>query len=902
MAQEWSFVGLQHAQINGVDGDYSVNVPSGTQEGDLMLLFVADKDDTGYPTVTNPTAGTWTSRVSDTVLSGWYWVFKAWEKLATGSEPSTYTVNCSRPTGDQSGGVMILLVLRGIGVYDESTYDEETGQIHQGPALTVDNADSAMVQFSLNLSTDGSHGDDTGFWNEVTGALILDHMGLAAAGVAILNVGAGSQQLRIDSDSSITARNYAFAYRGIVAGEAALQGVATASLEGHLLAGGQAALQGVGTIDPQPSAIFGGQATLQGVSRLLAQADAVPFLDFTTYDAYIETPGGLFGLIFYDEAQPETVPVPLQPTRTDVGNNPDEIRPEFGNYFAQSDFSHGAGQRYFHQPGRDYKRFFYSEGFDITEPGRLRHLYALAEAYDSASIGALAQAGGLPFAAVGNRIRRGDGNFPGTWTEENPHVAEGDQTVEDLAAEGARLFAALGTNGVHVRSAAGTWSHLQPDGSTNLSVGTATRLAWLKERLIVVGGTASRSVYEVNPTGGSSTPTAIETLPEGWTFQGIFEAGGYIHVCAVNVDAGLSRVHHYGLNSSLSALEKKSSTPWPQGQLVYCGAGFPGLAFLGVAKRNSSEGYDPVLYRATIDANRGELEYTEIREEEGAGSSDLGVRAIAPLGESIITGWSLGSGAYGGARDGVAAYHVARQAFVHHLKKSGAGGSKRISAILPYKGRLLLSIQGDGLYYEDLSSLVTSAQLVTSAADWNNAGQKVWDLVEVSHDALPASTSIKVEYATRLQEGATWAEIFTSDVAGSEAMTGRVSNVKSQLFALRLTSVGTSSADPEFLGYSVRSLPSPATAEFQLTRFARLLSVDRRDEDGGLVLQDPRAVLLGLQQAMFSFVNFYEPGVSWIAYLKDASTVEPAQPFYDSSTGEALRDVFVVRLQMIGSR
>jgi hypothetical protein len=660
-----------------------------------------------------------------------------------------------------------------------------------------------------------------------------------------------------------------------------------------------AALQGVATLDAEVTYVAGLQVLLQGIARVTAEIFGTPFHDFTIYDAYIDAAGNSYGLLFYDKQEPETVALELQPTRSDVGNNPEEIRPEYGNFFAQSDFSHGAGQHYYHQPGRDPKRFFYSEGFDISEPGKLSHLRALAEAYDSTSVGrGLAQVGGLPFVAIGNRIRRGDGAFPGTWTEENPHVAEGDQTVQDLTAEGARLFAALGTNGVHIRSSAGTWSHFQPDGATNLNTGTPTRVAWLKERLIVVGGTSSRSIYEV---AASSTPTAMETLPEGWTFEDIFEAGGFIHACAVNVNAGMSRIHHYGLNSGLTALEKKSSTALPKDQLAYSGAGYLGFAYIGVGRMNSSGGYDPILYRATINDN-GALDYAEIREETGAGSADLGVRSIATAGETILVGWSLGSGAFGGARDGIAVYNIARDAFAYHLRKTGAGAAQRVLDIMPFKGRVLISLAGDGLYYEDLVTYVATAQLVTSLADWNNAGRKVWDTVEISHDPLPAATAVKVEYGLQSQELASWTEVFTSSVDGAEGDNGRISNVKSRLFALRITGTASASATPGFLGYSVRSLPSPATPEWALTRYIRLLAKDRKDEDGQLIYQDPRAVLLALQDALHSFVTFYEAGFSWTAWLTDVSAVEPAQPLYEETKGEARKDVFVVRLKMIGTR
>jgi hypothetical protein len=661
-----------------------------------------------------------------------------------------------------------------------------------------------------------------------------------------------------------------------------------------------ATMQGVAGLTPTLQGRFGFAVVMQAVARLTAGIEGVPFHDFTVYDAYLESSIRSEGLLFFDEQKPETVSRKLTPTRQDVGNNPEEVRPEFGDMFAQGDFSHGAGQRYFHQAGRDPKKYWYSEGFDISEPGKLTHLRAIAEARDSTTIGRVEQVGDLPFVVNGQRVDRGNGSWPGTWTAEDPSAADPDQNVLDICAEGARLYAALnvGTASVRIRDSAGVWTHFQV-GGVDLVVGTATRLAWLMSRLMVIGGTNARSIYEV---AASATPTAIETLPEGWIFADLFEAEGFIHATAVNANAGLSRVHHYGLNTTSTAIEKKSSTPFPQGQLIYTGCGFPGLAFLAGGVRNSSGGYDPILYRAAVGQDLGALQYEEIRQETGAGVSDLSVRACIPMGETILAGWSLGSGAYGGARDGIAVYHIGRNAFAHHLRKTASGGALRVAGIMPYQGRVLISITGDGLYYEDLTTYFTTAQLVTSAADWNNAGLKVWDQIEISHDALAANHAIAVAYTTETFETATWNTVFTSDLEGATRQDGRLSNVKARQFALRITSTATAAATPVFLAYNVRSLPSPVNAEFQLTRFIRLLGKDRKDEDAPFVFNDPDDMLAFLQDSIYQFVNFYESNASWIAWLEDVSTVEPEQPFYDLTHGEALKDAFVVRLQMTGTR
>jgi hypothetical protein len=867
-------------------GGLTVPKPVGTDDRDVLIVQIQSSG-----ALTNVVAPPgWDLLDSRAFGSRERWI---WTRLAGVGEPASYVWTWN------SASVTTTAVAECVknAVYSIRDWDAAVGNNLSPASPSIDVLDDDFILWlnACGLTSGTATTEPAGYTERIE---VGDMNGEIATISATADGATGVKTGSMSTSTDWCATHIALA--GFTEGQGTLQGVATITPEPNILAGGDALLQGVAAFTPDAQILHGGLVTLQGIARVTSEADAVPRLDFTTYDAYLEAGGEIKGLVFYDEQRPETVSRRLEPTRTDVGNNPDEIRPDFGNFFAQSDFSHGAGQTYFHQPGRDPKKVFYLEGFDISEPGRLTHLHALDDAVLSASIGAATQVGDVPIVAAGTGVKVGNGIFPGTWGDEDPSGADGDVTVNDIIAEGARAFAALATAtaSVRVRSAAGAWSRYQPDGSTDLNVGTATRLAWIKSRLMVVGGTNGRSIYEI---AASSTPTAIEVLPEGWAFEHIFEAGGLIHACAVNAAAGLSRVHHYGLNTAGSLIEKKSSTPWPQGQLMYVGAGFPGLAFIAGGKRNSSGGYDPILYRATMN-ELGEMNYVEIREDKGAGASDLSVRAITTLGETVLVGWSLGSGAFSGARDGIAIYHIARDAFALHLRKTGGGASQRVRSIMPYKGRVLVSFTGDGLYYEDLATFVPTATLVTSLADWNNAGRKVWDLVEVSHDPLAAGTSFLVEYDTVAQELASWDPVILSSALGSEGGSGRLSNVRSRVFALKITSTASASASPSFLGYSARSLPAPALAEFQLTRYIRLLAKDQKDEDAQPLSQNPRELLSFLQDALYSFVKFYESGTTWTAWLEDASTVEPSQPFYETTSGEALRDAYVVRLQLTGTK
>jgi hypothetical protein len=841
--------------------------PSGVAAGDVLLLYGASP---------NVTTG-WTQLGSNSTSQ------ELWIKTAGTTEPATYAITLRH-------NAAIMAAYSGVASWGAPSYI--VGQTMSNVAVTE--YSSFVVRFGyyfapapFDKGTPAGYVErkDIQFITSFTFRYQLVDKGPVGTGTQGGTFPTGTQE----TISLVLAP---------VPSQTTMQVAVGFSPEGQVYRGTTGDAQAVATLGAQAGVTYGSEVAMQSVSRFIGDATGTHALDFTNYDAYIETTDDFFGVLFDDTEKPTDTSRRLQPVRQDVGNNPAEIRPEFGDIFAQNDFSHGSGQTYFHQLGRDPKRYFTSEGFDIYEPGRMKHLQRLSACFEDPLTGPLAQADGLPFVGVGTMVRRGDGTLPGTWIDEDPTAGEADQTVLSLSAEGARLYAALGAAGVHVRSSAGVWSHLQPDGATDLNINPATGVFWLKDRLMVIGGTDSRQIFEVV---ADSTPTAIDTLKEGWRFVSVGEAGGFLEACAVNTDAAQSVIYSYGLNDTADAIERKSSTPMPIGQLAWVVNGTIGTAFIGGGKANEDGGYDPFLYRATVN-NLGELDYILIRQEQGSSGADLSVRAITPIGDSVLVSWTLGSDAlYGEARDGIAVYHLGRDSFARHLRREGGGGANKVFSILPYKGSTLVAIDSFGLYFEDLNAWVPSASLVTSLADWNNAGDKVWDQVEVAHDPLPAGASVGVEYTLLPQVAEDWNNAFLSNVAGSEGQSARLGNTTSRIFALRISSNISVSGRPVVQSYSVRSHPRPSRPEWDIVRTIRLVDVDQKDDQAEAVTQDPRERMEALRAAINTWITFYESGVTWTAFLTDVAKYEPAQPFYDTTGGETFKDAFIVQLKMTGT-
>lgn len=630
---------------------------------------------------------------------------------------------------------------------------------------------------------------------------------------------------------------------------------------------------------------------LSAPTRLLTELIEDPALnhDFSRFSAYIDD----LGVVYLSGRGKESSTLPVEPPRADTGSSEFETRPDFGNFFSQGDFSGGGLQREYHRPTADKERFWESEGFDISKPGLLQHLNSVTQV-DPITFTAplyLEEADGLPFLAQGTSVYVGSGSFPGTWSAEDPSGSESAATVLDLTSRGDEVFAALGAAGVHIRSSAGVWDHYQPDAATDLDTGTTTKVAWLKDRLFVVGA-SGRSLYEVV---ADSTPTAVETLPESWTFEGLFEVGPFVYATAVSLTSGLSRIHAFGLNDAGSAIEKKASTAMPKGDLAYSGIGYLGRAFVGGGRQNESDGLDPFLYEA-IPADNGSLQLLLISADEGPSTSDLSVRCFASLRESIVFGWSRSTG-----RVGLGSYNLARNAFTQDLRDNTASSTVRVVDVIRYRGRMLFTTES-GFFFEALDSPVPSATLITSAADWNNAGLKDWSLFQVKHDPLVINTSVTLEYTKRDPEFEEWEPALTSDLPGSSGSDAFLQDVKSRTLSVRLTSTASGSNQPMLRSFSVRSTPAPEQTEWTLVRTVRVVDRDRKDRRAEPVKRDPRAYRDVLHGLAYTWVTLYEPGATWIGYVQSVKEAEPAEAPASETRGAREAETFYVELRLVARR
>jgi hypothetical protein len=630
-------------------------------------------------------------------------------------------------------------------------------------------------------------------------------------------------------------------------------------------------------------------------------------LELADYDALITLSGQpQVGVIGYedDSTKPQTKTLDLRPPKQQF-TSPTEFEqaPAYGDQFGQSDFSHGAGQKRYHSVGRDPKAYWYSDGVDISDPGRVKLLHdgtLTAEALPN--IGRTVEIiNDLPFVINNNgatRVRRGDGTWPGVWTAEDPGGGAG--TCYDLTTSGDIGFAAQGN--IYTRSAAGVWSTYTTKATTDVD-----RILWTKGRIIAADG---RNIYEVTASGGTLGVTflAMRTLPTSWRYEAIWEQGEFVYASAINTTTGRCEIHHFGPNSTLAALEWKGSMEMPRGQLIYSGMGYGTYGYLGggVIEQGSAAKLHPIVYQTVPDA-RGFLSYIKLAEDNvfpGVHTLDHSVKAFEAYGEACLMGWNdYDSITDAGIRSGLAVHYPARDAFANHLSAVQTGTGAAVTGIRVYRGRILYVRAGVGLHYEDITNYAVGGSITTSWADFNNAGKKLWDTFDMAHSPLRAAEQIAV-LSSFDPEGAASTTVLSDNTVGSTGATSTDTSNTQKGRVMQMTAYLTRGTDttktPILYSLSARANPFPTVAEFVLTRTFRILPKDQKDEVAQVVTCDPNAVKVQLEAMANNWVTVIEPGKTWTAYVVSAMDVTPMLPHARTADGTDIsNEGFIVQLQMI---
>lgn len=495
-----------------------------------------------------------------------------------------------------------------------------------------------------------------------------------------------------------------------------------------------------------------------------------------------------------------------------VAANPEDLRSESGQTFSRSQFSGGEGLDRAHRrdgTDRDWSRYWDSRGVDVTpgKPGEPEDL----ELLHSSSLLRAADVGGLNpethMVRIGTALygvisdptqvdRTADPTASSpTWTVEDPHAGEGAANVRDLAVLGDEVYAAIGSNGIHKRSNAGTWSHWSDLGAI---------WCWgVKGRILAVNS-AGTGLYEARSGSGS---VLLHTLPAGTEWHDVVDAGGAILASAEDG-------YIYAFVEEEGELVLRGQTLIEGEQPTALGFA-QGILFIGTAQQTTAGGYIGRLWRALFVGLRlRDAQVIRTWGDESETRNRAPHRIIATR-ESVIT-----AVVEGGSETHAWRYHLETGGLSRDLV---FGVSERVYALQVIDNRVFAILQNDGLWRED-TTYVSSGYLIGPLADFFNAGKKAWVGARLSTGSVPTGTQVVLAYSTDPDaiedpNHASWTDIVTATPsAPGDSSESAITGVESRFIAgkVTLTPDGSNAATPTVLAYAFRGLPLPTEDDFQI--------------------------------------------------------------------------------------
>lgn len=411
---------------------------------------------------------------------------------------------------------------------------------------------------------------------------------------------------------------------------------------------------------------------------------------------------------------------------------------------SQSSWHMGAGQEYFDDAESIRQRFESSKGLDIWTRRRLRLLPDTVQRRASTETN-------LQVLQVGTRLYFSDGIgvqhvadptlawSGGNIGNSNIHAGEGAQPVLSLTTDGATVWAALGTNGVH-KTVAGDTS------SNSVTTSTMSVVGYVNGRLL---GAHLNSVWEISRAG---VLTLIRTHPNpDFVWTAIAQAPNAAYL--VGTCADRSEIYAVSTLDATGALSPPIlSTTLPDGEVVRAITYYGGAMLLGTSRG---------LRLAVIGSNHY-LNYGPVIELRDGSGNLVGTRAFEGQGEFVWFGWDN----YDTISTGLGRVNLSEftaelvPAYASDLMVTDQG---EITSIATVGGRRYFTISGVGFYGEG-TDLVPSGQLETGRVTYGTVEKKIVTSFDMRHAPLPVGSYV---VANTISEEGNSAQTGRSQIPGS---------------------------------------------------------------------------------------------------------------------------------------
>ncbi len=504
---------------------------------------------------------------------------------------------------------------------------------------------------------------------------------------------------------------------------------------------------------------------------------------------------------------------PLSAQQVNTAQVPEEFRAEFGQSFARSDFSGGAGldQAHSRQQGtNDFRRFFDSKGIDVfknaDDSGKAYSIELLNEttaitsrASASAYQEIIAHEDVLYVGQGHNVYYSSDGGD--TWTTSDPYSAGPSFNITGMVLEGHILYVSLndGTDSIvrklDADNIGGGWSNYMNLHSSHLYTG----LFNVKNYLLAID--TDGHLHELDGTG---SPGTIKDLPSGSLWTSVIDGGSVILAAA---DDG----YIYAIKDDLTSGLVLAGQTYIEGEDIVDMTESNGIIFFSTSQTSAGGGKIGRVYRATI-ATDGVLYTVDDRQlikEFGDNDTtvDKSPTAFFNTRDQIYFGI-----VDSGTETDLYSIYLPTLGYARNIYYTGTSG--KVTGIAISNGKLFFIVAGIGLIKE-AATLVDDGYLILPAADFYTSQAKQWIGGRVYTNQIPAGSSVLAEFSTDLDalenpnasSFSTLTKIETVE-SGNEVP---LINVIDRWLVAKITISSNSgrTSSPEVYSYSYRAFPEP---------------------------------------------------------------------------------------------
>jgi len=396
-------------------------------------------------------------------------------------------------------------------------------------------------------------------------------------------------------------------------------------------------------------------------------------------------------------------------------------------------------------------------------------------------------------------------------------VSDGNETtiVDNTALTENIIAVGMGGNDLMMVTPTKVWRYsfdaaspaLHQDYTINSANAETATIAYVKNRFILGYHDVNKStfVYELNRNTGASinlsTLTAVNgstTLPLGYTFRAVTEAGAAIYIGGFSGEQG--NVYKITVADDGTLNTMTSVITLPGGEQITGLLGYLGTyVILG-----TSQGLRVAIANDTGDLSYGPLVFT----------TSLGVFKMSAYSRFIYAGVDSGVGGNSGIYRVDLSQPLTGGGYAYATDVYADTTTGKVEGVANLSnGRVAFCVNGDGLFIEHATELLESGELTTGIIRYETLENKAWKRLRLrTEGALDGDIDI-----FRIIDGA--ASSFRTVTEGSTTdydydLSSVFSDVDVQAqFKFRLNRNDTTATTGAVMsGYSVKALPTPTRA------------------------------------------------------------------------------------------